>query len=175
MRIRTPPGIVEQHDHRQRAAASDKAGDAGHFLPYFSWRMTRAALAAVVAARLHGHGQFVRAAEGADEQRHQQRHHRLGPAQAGCRIQSPRPRAICAFMILSVSSSRVGMKRRAMVIIMASSWAGKWMHLQAGISSCSMPSVRAMGEVVSVRSDVPMHQKDQPQASNAPHAGGPPA
>ena len=35
------------------------------------------------------------------------------------------PRAIWAFMILSVSSSRVGMKRRAMVIIMASSWAGK--------------------------------------------------
>ena len=35
--------------------------------------------AAAIAARLHGHGQLVRPAEGADEQRHQQRHHGLGP------------------------------------------------------------------------------------------------
>ena len=68
------------------------------------------------------------------------------------------PRAICAFMILSASSSRVGMNRRAMVIIMASSWAGKWKRLK-GESSSSMPSARATGEVVSVKRDVPSTRK----------------
>ena len=68
------------------------------------------------------------------------------------------PRAICAFMILSASSIRVGMKRRAMVIIMASSCAGKCSLLR-GLSSVSMPSHREMGEVVSVSTEVPATRK----------------
>ena len=63
------------------------------------------------------------------------------------------PRAIWAFMILSVSSSRVGMNRRAMVIIIASSWAGKPIRANGDINRSS-PSVRAMGEVVRVNSEV---------------------
>ena len=43
----------------------------------------RAALAAVVAAALHGGGQLVGPAEGADEQRHQNGHQGPGPAQQG--------------------------------------------------------------------------------------------
>ena len=57
------------------------------------------------------------------------------------------PRAFWADMILSVSSMSVGMKRRAMHIIMASSWTGTWIFF-SGFSSSSSPSVRAMGEVV---------------------------
>ena len=64
------------------------------------------------------------------------------------------PRAVCAFMILSVSSRSVGMKRRAMVIIMAISCTGKCTAFR-GLSSRSSASVSAMGEVVSVKSDVP--------------------
>ena len=59
------------------------------------------------------------------------------------------PRAICAFIILSASSISVGMKRSAMVIIMASSCAGKW------ISAFSRPSVSWFGVVVSVIRLVP--------------------
>ena len=50
---------------------------------------------------------------------------------------------------LTDSSSRV---------IMASSWAGKRMTF-SGLSSISMPSDRAMGEVVSVSCDVPITRK----------------
>ena len=50
-------------------------------------------------------------------------------------------------MMRSVSSKRVGMKRSAMVIIMASSWAGTPKR-RKGISSASMPSVKTMGLVV---------------------------
>ena len=57
------------------------------------------------------------------------------------------PLAFWADMILSVSSIRVGMKRRAMLIIMASSWTGTLSFL-SGLSRLSKPSVRAMGEVV---------------------------
>ena len=57
------------------------------------------------------------------------------------------PLAFWADMILSVSSMRVGINRRAMVIIMASSCTGSLIFLR-GDSSRSMPSVRAMGEVV---------------------------
>ena len=64
------------------------------------------------------------------------------------------PRAICAFIILSASSISVGMKRSAIVIIMASSCAGKWILL-SGISSRSSPSVSAIGVVVSVIRLVP--------------------
>ena len=48
---------------------------------------------------------------------------------------------------LSVSSIRVGMNRRAMLIIMASSCTGKC-SLPKGLSSCSMASVSTMGLVV---------------------------
>ena len=57
------------------------------------------------------------------------------------------PRARWADMILSVSSMRVGMKRRAMDMIMASSWTGKRIFF-SGESRCSSPPVRARGEVV---------------------------
>ena len=59
-------------------------------------------------------------------------------------VSSWAPRAFWAFMILSVSSMRVGMKRSAMLIIMASSCTGKWI-LPSGLSSCSMASVSTMG------------------------------
>ena len=39
------------------------------------------ALAAVIAAALHSRGELVGTAEGADEQRHKNGHHRLGPAE----------------------------------------------------------------------------------------------
>jgi len=50
----------------------------------------RPALAAVVAAALHSRGQFVGPAEGADEQRHQDRQQGLGPAQevAGLKVRT---------------------------------------------------------------------------------------
>ena len=57
------------------------------------------------------------------------------------------PRAFWALIILSVSSMSVGMKRSAMVIIMASSCAGKPI-LCSGLAARSMPSVSSMGEVV---------------------------
>ncbi len=57
------------------------------------------------------------------------------------------PRAFWADMILSVSSMRVGINRRAMHIIMASSWTGTWSFF-SGPSRLSRPSVRAMGDVV---------------------------
>ena len=50
------------------------------------------------------------------------------------------PLAICAFMILSVSSRRIGIKRRAMDIIMAISCTGTRI-LFSGRSSLSRPSV----------------------------------
>ena len=50
-----------------------------------------AAFAAVVAAALHGRGQLVGPAEGADEQRHQDRHQGLGPLEdiAGFKVRAP--------------------------------------------------------------------------------------
>ena len=57
------------------------------------------------------------------------------------------PRAFWADMILSVSSMRVGIKRRAMDIIMASSWTGRRSFF-SGDSRLSSPSVREMGLVV---------------------------
>jgi len=50
-------------------------------------------------------------------------------------------------MILSVSSISVGMNRRAMDIIMASSWMGRRSFF-SGDSRLSSPSVREMGLVV---------------------------
>ena len=57
------------------------------------------------------------------------------------------PRAFWADMILSVSSISVGMNRRAMHIIMDSSWTGTLMTF-SGFIRLSSPSVREMGEVV---------------------------
>ena len=57
------------------------------------------------------------------------------------------PRAFCADMILSVSSIRVGMKRSAMLIIIASSCTGTRSFF-SGPSSRSSPSVSCRGEVV---------------------------
>ena len=57
------------------------------------------------------------------------------------------PLAFWAEMILSVSWMRVGMKRRAMLIIMDSSWTGKLSFFK-GRKSFSNPSVKRMGEVV---------------------------
>ena len=57
------------------------------------------------------------------------------------------PLARWADMILSVSSIRVGIKRRAMDIIMASSCTGTLIFF-SGPSRDSSPSVSRMGEVV---------------------------
>ena len=57
------------------------------------------------------------------------------------------PLAFWADMILSVSSISVGMNRRAMDIIIASSWTGTWSFFRP-FSSRSRPSVRLMGLVV---------------------------
>jgi hypothetical protein len=64
------------------------------------------------------------------------------------------PRAVCAFIILSVSSRRVGIKRRAIVIIIASSWEGRPTTF-IGDSNLSMPSVSVMGFVARVKSEDP--------------------
>ena len=63
-------------------------------------------------------------------------------------------RAFWAFIILSVSSISVGMNRRAMVIIMASSCTGKC-SFASGCRSCSMASVSTIGLVVYVSRLVP--------------------
>ncbi len=60
-----------------------------------------------------------------------------------------------------------GIKRRAMDIIMASSWAGSPFP-RRGDMSCSSPSVRAMGEVVKGEQLGAQHQQDQPER----HVGG---
>ena len=65
------------------------------------------------------------------------------------------PRAICAFMILSVSSNKIGMKRRAMDIIMATSCTGT-LNTFKGPIIFSIPSVRLFGVVVSVITEDPM-------------------
>ena len=62
------------------------------------------------------------------------------------------PRDCCAFMMRSVSCMSVGTKRRAIVIIIASSCAGMPMRLP-GASSASIASVSFNGLVVNVNSD----------------------
>ena len=57
------------------------------------------------------------------------------------------PRARWADMILSVSSMRVGINRRAIDIVIASSWTGTRTFF-SGPSRDSSPSVSRMGEVV---------------------------
>ena len=63
------------------------------------------------------------------------------------------PLAVWAFMIFSVSSISVGMKRSAMDIINASSCTGIF-HFFKGPNSSSIPSVMDIGDVVKVKSDV---------------------
>ena len=65
------------------------------------------------------------------------------------------PLAICAFMILSVSSNKMGIKRSAMDIIMATSCTGT-LNIFKGPIIFSIPSVRLFGVVVSVITDDPM-------------------
>ena len=62
-------------------------------------------------------------------------------------LSSLAPRAFWAFMIFSVSSISVGIKRSAMVIIIASSCTGKCSFC-SGRSSDSIASVSTMGLVV---------------------------
>ena len=65
------------------------------------------------------------------------------------------PRAICAFMILSVSSNKIGINRRAMDIIIATSCTGSLMTFK-NPRDFSIPSVRLLGVVVSVIMDEPI-------------------
>ena len=67
-------------------------------------------------------------------------------------VKKSAPRDCCAFMILSVSSMSVGTKRRAIVIIIASSCAGTPMDL-SDERIASSASVSFSGLVVNVRSD----------------------
>jgi hypothetical protein len=59
------------------------------------------------------------------------------------------------------------MKRRAMVIIMASSWAGIPI-LFPGQQKVSIPSVSCMGDVVSVSMEVPIINRITSYPSEAP-------
>ena len=65
------------------------------------------------------------------------------------------PLACCALMILSVSSRRVGIKRRAMDMVIAISWVGTPTRDRGPISR-SIPSVSAIGFVVKVSREEPM-------------------
>ena len=65
------------------------------------------------------------------------------------------PLAICAFIILSVSSINIGINLRAMDIIMAIACTGTFILL-SGDKDFSSPSVNWFGVVVSVISDVPI-------------------
>ena len=65
------------------------------------------------------------------------------------------PLAICAFMILSVSSIKMGMKRNAIDIIMAISCTGRCINFR-GLIAFSIPSVRLLGVVVSVMMEEPI-------------------
>ena len=60
------------------------------------------------------------------------------------------PRDFCAAMIFSVSSSRSGTKRSAIVIIIANSCTGTCSSA-SGFKSRSIASVSCVGEVVNVR------------------------
>ena len=68
------------------------------------------------------------------------------------------PRAICAFIILSVSSRRIGIKRSAIDIIMEISCTGTWIFFN-GPSRLSSASVSWFGVVVSVISEEPIIRK----------------
>src|SRR6056297_2789371 len=79
------------------------------------------------------------------------------------------PRAICAFIIFSVSSIKVGIKRRAIVIIIAISCAGIGILIILNIdNNLSIPSVSAIGEVVNVNQEVDIINKNNLVAINKP-------
>ena len=63
------------------------------------------------------------------------------------------PLAFCAMIILSVSSSKVGINLSAIVIIIASSCAGNPIF-EKRLNSFSIPSVNTIGDVVKVSSEV---------------------
>jgi small subunit ribosomal protein S13 len=77
------------------------------------------------------------------------------------------PLAIWALIIFSVSSIKVGIKRRAIVIIMAISCAGTLIIFKKD-NIFSIPSVRAIGEVVRVSHDVDKIRKNSLTAINNP-------
>ena len=59
------------------------------------------------------------------------------------------PLAFCAFIILSVSSIKVGMKRKAIVIIMDIVWTAFWSPMNlSGFNNRSIASVKSLGVVV---------------------------
>ena len=94
---------------------------------------------------------------------------RIGTSDRALRIIFPdsksAPLACCAFMILSVSSSRVGINLSAMDIIIAISCAGR-PNRSNGLSSRSIPSVRRIGVVVSVRREDPIISRTSRIAMN---------
>ena len=76
------------------------------------------------------------------------------------------PLACCALMILSVSSRRVGIKRRAMDMVIAISWVGTPTRDRGPISR-SIPSVSAIGFVVKVSREEPMISRISLRAGGA--------
>ena len=76
------------------------------------------------------------------------------------------PLAICAFMILSVSSTRIGINRRAMDIIIEISWTGTPTRFK-NPRLFSSPSVSWLGVVVSVKIVEPKTRKISRSAINA--------
>ena len=64
-----------------------------------------------------------------------------------CLLSKSEPLAVWAFIIRSVSSANVGINRRAMLIIMATSCTGKC-RIFSGDNSASIPSVSITGVVV---------------------------
>ena len=110
-----------------------------------SWRR-RAALSAVVAAALHGNGKLVGPAEGRNEQGYQQGHQGFGLLEQVAGIEVGAAGLLSGHDLIRLSM-RVGMKRKAMDIIMDSSCTGTW-RVFSGPISFSRPSVSRMGEVV---------------------------
>ena len=68
------------------------------------------------------------------------------------------PLAFCAEMIFCVSSKRVGMKRSAMLMIIAISCTGTLMSA-SGFIRLSVPSAISTGVVVRVSNDAPLMSK----------------
>src|SRR5690606_30315973 len=93
---------------------------------------------------------------------------RMGPP-----VSKSAPRAFWAFIIRSSSPARVGMKRRAMLIISAISWFGTPTR-RPGASSHSKASVIATGEVVKVTTDTPAASNTS-RAANRPPVSSPSA
>ena len=103
----------------------------------------RSALAARVAAALHGERQLICAAERRDKQRNQYRYKCLGALYKSACFK----RSFCAFIMRSISSISTGIKRRASVIIMARVCTGTFITFK-GESRRSSASVSIVGVVV---------------------------